>query len=375
MIIKDSFKEIEFWGGDFISANPNNDASMEMWYRSDFPKLKDKVLWANCGCGAWLFYPNIANQLEGVELNAVHDLKEDFLCLAKNSKLSGYKVYNYLNDISDLNQSKKYKQIFYRVSKQAVLAKDQVQRLSHLLSDDGVLYVFGPNREGMKPLQKWCNEYFKESSILNIACGSRVIECSKPNLNLEFSDILNSQVIRCENIEKEFCVDFHPAVFSAKKLDGGSLLLMDNLPNLKNKRTLDLGCGSGVLSLVAAELGANVVSADHSLASVKLTEDNMKRNGFESEVYCSFIGDDLMELEKFDVIITNPPFHKGARTAMDLGKDWLRHCSELLKDDGVIYAVTNSFLRYSSFAEGIFDNCIRIKETPSFVVYQISNSN
>ncbi|MCH1493643.1 MAG: methyltransferase [Rubripirellula sp.] len=63
---------------------------------------------------------------------------------------------------------------------------------------------------------------------------------------------------------------FEQAICSLKNIFG--------LDTLENKRFLDLGCGSGLFSLAAASLGAQVVSIDYDPQSVSCAE-KLKANG------------------------------------------------------------------------------------------------
>ncbi|MBT9176701.1 MAG: Ribosomal protein L11 methyltransferase [Firmicutes bacterium] len=76
--------------------------------------------------------------------------------------------------------------------------------------------------------------------------------------------------------------------------------------NLTGCRVLDLGCGSGILSLAAAKLGASsVVSVDHDTVAVAVAQANVRHNRLESivEVVESSLFSRVQG--KFDVIVAN----------------------------------------------------------------------
>lgn len=66
----------------------------------------------------------------------------------------------------------------------------------------------------------------------------------------------------------------NPSVIETAK---ASLLEMLQLKSLSGARVLDIGCGSGLFSLAARELGATVVSFDYDQASVSTTRTVQER--------------------------------------------------------------------------------------------------
>ena len=76
-------------------------------------------------------------------------------------------------------------------------------------------------------------------------------------------------------------------------------------------RVLDVGCGSGILSLAAAKLGASqVVAVDIDPNCVHVTDENARRNGVE-DVVDAYVGDPAdawpvrIDPSSFDVIVVN----------------------------------------------------------------------
>ena len=72
------------------------------------------------------------------------------------------------------------------------------------------------------------------------------------------------------------------------------------------ERVLDVGCGSGVLALVAARLGAaEVVGIDIEPAAVAVAEANARRNGLDKVTAFSTAPVGGAELGTFDVVVAN----------------------------------------------------------------------
>jgi len=62
-------------------------------------------------------------------------------------------------------------------------------------------------------------------------------------------------------------------------------ILAERAPSLRGTRVLDVGCGSGILSLVALALGAEAVRAvDVDPDAAAVTRENAERNGLSSRV-------------------------------------------------------------------------------------------
>jgi ribosomal protein L11 methyltransferase len=53
---------------------------------------------------------------------------------------------------------------------------------------------------------------------------------------------------------------------------------------LPGMNVLDLGCGSGILSVAMAKLGANVLALDNDSVAVQATQDAVSLNGVEGQV-------------------------------------------------------------------------------------------
>jgi release factor glutamine methyltransferase len=98
---------------------------------------------------------------------------------------------------------------------------------------------------------------------------------------------------------------FHPGFFFSSKV---MLRFIDTL-SLKNTKVLELGSGSGILSLYCAKLGAKVTACDISKKAVNNTIKNRDLNGLEMEVYHSDLFSSLPQ-QTFDIILVNPPYYK-----------------------------------------------------------------
>jgi release factor glutamine methyltransferase len=98
---------------------------------------------------------------------------------------------------------------------------------------------------------------------------------------------------------------FHPGFFFSTKL----LLRCIARERLDEKRFLELGAGSGLLSIYAAMRGASVVASDINHVALQTIERNAEQNYVSIETVYSNVFDRL-EPQVFDYIVINPPYYK-----------------------------------------------------------------
>jgi ribosomal protein L11 methyltransferase len=83
-------------------------------------------------------------------------------------------------------------------------------------------------------------------------------------------------------------------------------LCLEHLAELPRGSVLDVGCGSGVLSIAAAKLGhARVLGLDVEAAAIEATRENAKANGVEVEVEARLADGRTGRLPAADVTLAN----------------------------------------------------------------------
>jgi 16S rRNA (guanine1207-N2)-methyltransferase len=109
-------------------------------------------------------------------------------------------------------------------------------------------------------------------------------------------------------------------IFAATGLDPGTALLVEALDPGPSDEILDLGCGWGAVGTAAAKAAprGHVVLVDVNRRATGLAKANLARNGIErAEVrVCSLYGP--VAGERFDLIVSNPPYRAGRPTILEL---------------------------------------------------------
>ncbi len=122
---------------------------------------------------------------------------------------------------------------------------------------------------------------------------------------------------------------------------------------------LDLGCGTGLLGLVAAKSGnvRRVLFADINERAVELCKDNIESNSGVIHAECTAIKSNLFSRirEKFNLIIFNAPYLPdndktelseswyGGKGGVELSVKFLNDAVSRLKENGRILIVESSF--------------------------------
>lgn len=120
-------------------------------------------------------------------------------------------------------------------------------------------------------------------------------------------------LIRCRlrGIEFEFVTS--SGVFSHRRIDPGTRLLIDSMELPEAGRILDVGCGYGPIGIVAARVnpGLEVWMTELNERAVGLAEENLARNGVENaQVRRGHLYEPVEGLS-FEAIVSNPPISAG----------------------------------------------------------------
>ena len=172
----------------------------------------------------------------------------------------------------------------------------------------------------------------------------------------------------------DFQIDNYANVFSRESLDFGTRLLLENLPKFGEEaqaNIADLGCGNGVIGIIAAKSGprANVDFYDESYMALASAEVNFKRAFPEKTA--RFIADDGMssaDAEYYDVILCNPPFHQHHVIGDFVAQQMFRDAKRALKTGGEFRVVANRHLAHFDNLKRLFGNCQWVAKNHKFVV-------
>ena len=243
-------------------------------------------------------------------------------------------------------------------------AQFQLMNILSLLPVGTDIFVVGENRSGVRSAEQMLADY----APLNKVDSAR--RCGLYHGRLEKQPTFDAEKFWNEYALGDLTIKTLPGVFSRDGLDVGSELLLSTLtPHTKGK-VLDVGCGAGVLATVLASHSPKVrlTLCDVSAPAVDASRATLAANGLEGEVFASNVFSDVTG--RFDMIISNPPFHDGLQTSLEAAQTLIRGAVRHLNSGGELRIVANAFLPYPQVLDEVFGFHEVLAQTGRFKVYR-----
>ena len=164
-------------------------------------------------------------------------------------------------------------------------------------------------------------------------------------------------------------------VFSPKRLDPGTRLLIESAKVKKGWKLLDLGCGYGVVGIAIKKKNpaVEIFMSDPNTRAVKLANMNVKLCRIDAEIIHSdvFSNPRLKEL-LFDTILLNPPQTAGKDVCFRMIAEAKKH----LVKGGLLQIVARSQKggkQLSKKMEDVFGNIDEVSKKSGYRVYVSKN--
>ncbi|KEA53282.1 16S rRNA methyltransferase [Mangrovibacter sp. MFB070] len=239
----------------------------------------------------------------------------------------------------------------------------QLMNLLALLPTGSHIFVVGENRSGIRSAEQMIEAFCPLTKV------DSARRCGLYHGQLEKQPAFSPDTWWGEYQADGVTVKTLPGVFSRDGLDSGSQLLLSTFtPHTKGK-VLDVGCGAGVLaaSLAAHSPKVRLTLCDVSAAAIEATKATLLANEVEGQVLASNVFSDIQG--RFDMIISNPPFHDGIQTSLDAAQQLIRGAARHLNIGGELRIVANAFLPYPRVLDETFGSHEVIAQTGRFKVY------
>ena len=254
--------------------------------------------------------------------------------------------------------------LVYYWSKNKPEAQYQLQNLLSLLPVGCDIFVVGENRSGVRSAEGMLEEW---ATLEKVDSARR---CGLYHGRLDKQPTFDASSYGNTYQLEDLTIHTLPGVFSRDGLDIGSDLLLSTLtPHFRGK-VLDIGCGSGVLATVMAKVSPRVRLwlCDVHAAAIEASKATLAANELEGEVFASNVFSDVTG--RFDMIISNPPFHDGLQTSLEAANTLIRGALKHLNSGGELRIVANAFLPYPQILDETFGNHEVLAQTGRFKVYR-----
>lgn len=241
----------------------------------------------------------------------------------------------------------------------------------YLLTDAKVILV-GEKKGGVQSSPKLTSHFLSSCQKVDAArhclVFAGIVNSSSLEADFNIEDWFKNYHISINNIE--LTISSLPGVFSQKKLDIGTELLLNNLPENMNEKVLDFGCGAGVISCFIGKKYPTTQLSLLDVSSLALTsaKKTLAMNKLTGNVFASNSLSNVTE--NYQHIVSNPPFHQGTNTSYQATEDFLKGIKPHMNTGGNITVVANSFLQYPPIMKQYIGTTHNVISKFGFSIYQ-----
>jgi 16S rRNA (guanine1207-N2)-methyltransferase len=239
------------------------------------------------------------------------------------------------------------------------VAQQFIVDAAKLLKPEGRLYIAGHNKSGIKSFVRYAQTVFGNGQVVAYQRGCRVAVCTKN----EQTAIPETGYYQWHETEAHigtpatsYPFASKPGVFSWREVDDGTRVLIETMAVRSGDTVLDIGCGSGLIGAVAAQKGEYVHLVDSNYVAVEAARRTLALNSVHNAEARLSDGAQAVSDVRFDLVVTNPPFHQGRQTDYSIAHQFIQDAAHVLAPRGRFYLVANSFIRYERQLEHYFQD-------------------
>ncbi|MBX3581712.1 MAG: class I SAM-dependent methyltransferase [Rhizobiaceae bacterium] len=230
----------------------------------------------------------------------------------------------------------------------------------------GLIVVAGSNEDGIGSLRKRVNKLVGTDDSLPKHHGV-AFWFRRPE------DTSRVAVLRSPPVLVENRYTTAPGMFSHERLDTGSNLLVECLPETGKGAAADFGAGWGYLSAMLAERTKGLASIDlyeadyESLEAARRNLADLPQPPAFGFFWQDLVGEPVER--KYDLIVMNPPFHQGRAAEPGIGQAMIGRAASALKPGGKLLMVANRGLPYEPVIKASFRKVDELRNENGFRVF------
>ena len=267
------------------------------------------------------------------------------------------------------SDGEKYQWIILNLPRQKALLRMMLDCAASLLADDGVLWLAGENKAGIKSADKLLKLHFGRVRKLDNARHCSLYEAGAVLNQPSFNPLSYRQQWALDCKDSGIDVISYPGVFAHGRIDAGSALLIDALAEMKLEGdVLDFACGAGIIGacIAARQPHTSVTLLDTNALALRSCQETLATNHLQG---CVLASDGLSKLEsRFDIVVSNPPIHAGVKTDSRLSIRLLESVHDHIRPGGMLILVANVHLPYEKWLSQHFGRCIGLATNDNYKV-------
>jgi 16S rRNA (guanine1207-N2)-methyltransferase len=376
VIADDPSKTVSLPQGEFILRRYPDDENLQAWDAADEFLLKqvhdnkilqdnDRVLLLNDACGA------LAVALANYSTYSWNDSFLAQQAMRDNLVANGYLQEQVTTNAKIEFPSAAVDCVLIKVPRTLAMLEYQLYALRGLLHHDTRIIAAGMARH----IHSSTLELFE--SIIGPTTTTRAIRKSRlvlvqrdHSLNEGQSQYPGSFELE---VDRSYKIINHAGVFSRERLDAGSRMLLENMAvGEQYSRIVDLGCGNGVLGLIAAAMNpeSTLLFCDESHMAIASASENYQ-NAYAGTREAEFrVGNCLQSVDSDsrDLVLSNPPFHLQHSIGDAIAWQMFKDSRRVLVSGGELRIVGNRHLGYHAKLKKLFGNCTTIATNKKFVI-------
>ncbi|TNE60100.1 MAG: class I SAM-dependent methyltransferase [Alphaproteobacteria bacterium] len=236
-----------------------------------------------------------------------------------------------------------------------------------VLAEQGKLFLYGSNDEGIKSAPNHLAPYF-DRPVTELTKGKGRIIRAAPTAEKKTTLADWREEVVMETPAGTFTLVSYPGLFAHGRLDAGTETLLTHMPKTEGPvNVLDYGCGTGVIAraLLAQNPEARLTLFDNDVLALEAAKENVPQAD-------ALLGSKLFDLgaAKFDLILSNPPFHVGKDQDFSALEDLCSQAPKHLARGGKLRMVVQRTAPVAKWLEASFSSSSVVAENKSFRIWE-----
>ena len=329
--------------------------------------------------GQWAFInpteAEVFNQLENKNIVGLHQFYNQFSDCERFAQQQQF--FDASFNLSELDLSAFDGVVIYMPKSKQQLAM-LIQNATALIKPNALVLVVGENKAGIKSVGKMLEKIGEHVNKIDSAkhCGLYAVSVAHPLPTFSLSDYAITRTYQVNG--QDIQVYSLPGVFGHKQLDPATELLLNQFDTERMSKVkgefYDFACGTGVIAayfgLMANKYKTNIkiTMSDVSSLAIFCATQTIQLNQLNADIIPS---DGVVDVNKrFDVIVSNPPFHDGIRNDYQITEDFITKSFSRSVPYATITIVANKFLPYPDILDTVYKGFTELAASNKFKVYQ-----